>query len=258
MPSWHSGQYLKFAGERTRPASDLATRIALDAPSRVADLGCGPGNSTAVLRARWPHASISGLDNSETMIATARRDHPNGDWQLGNIATWTAAPPSDIVFSNAALQWVPDHATVMPHLFAQVAPGGALAWQMPANFNATPHRLMRELGASAKWRSRFPQPPRIWLVQPPEFYYDLLAPLAARLDIWHTDYLHVLEGPEAIIEWYRGSGLRPWLDALADDVEREEFIADYQALITEAFPRQSDGKVLFPFRRMFLIAYART
>lgn len=257
MPSWQSGQYLKFVGERTRPAVDLAARIDIEAPRRVIDLGCGPGNSTAILRARWPLATLTGLDSSEAMLATARSDQPTGDWQLGDIATWSAPSPCDVVFSNAALQWVPDHGAVMPHLLAQVAPGGALAWQMPANFDAAPHQLMRELGATAKWRTRFLRPARTWLVQPPEFYYDLLAPLAARLDLWHTDYLHVLAGPEAIIEWYRGSGLRPWLDALADDAEREAFVTDYQALITAAFPRRPDGKVLFPFRRLFLIAYAR-
>lgn len=257
MPSWQSAQYLKFADERTRPAGDLAARIQVDAPARVTDLGCGPGNSTAVLRARWPDAAIIGLDSSDDMIAQARRDHPGGDWQVGNIAAWTATPPCDVVYSNAALQWVPDHATLMPRLFAQVAPGGALAWQMPANFGAAPHRLMRQLAATPKWRPRFPQPARTWLVQSTEFYYDLLAPLAARLDLWHTDYLHVLDGPEAVVEWYRGSGLRPWLDALPDEPTRADFIADYRALITEAFPRRPDGMVLFPFRRMFLIAYAR-
>lgn len=258
MPSWQSGQYLKFAGERTQPAVDLAGRIALAAPRRVIDLGCGPGNSTAVLAARWPGAALTGLDSSPAMIAAAQRDFPNGRWLTGDIATWTADAPWDVVFSNAALQWVPDHAALLPRLLTQVAPGGVLAVQMPANFDAPAHRLMRELGATAKWRRHFPAAPREWAVQDAAFYYDLLAPLTARFDLWHTDYLHVMPGPEAIIEWYQGTGLRPWLDALPGDAERADFLADYGALIAAAFPRRPDGRVLFPFRRLFFIATVRS
>jgi trans-aconitate 2-methyltransferase len=255
MPTWHSDQYLKFARERTQPSVDLAARIALDAPQRIIDLGCGPGNSTTVLARRWPAAAIAGLDRSAAMIAAAQKEHPALNWITGDIASWSAARPFDVVFSNAALQWVPEHERVLPHLLTQTAPGGAFAFQVPGNFDAPAHRLMRELGASAPWRNLFRAPVREWHVHDLPFYYDLLSPHAAQLELWATEYLHVFSGPEAIVEWYRGTGLRPWLDALPDDDARAGFIAAYQTAIAGAYPRQRDGRVLFPFRRLFVIAY---
>ena len=254
MPTWNSEQYLKFAAERTQPAVDLAARVRMDAPARVMDLGCGPGNSTAVLARRWPGAQVEGLDSSAAMIATARADFPQGTWHTGDIATWTAQPGYDVVFSNAALQWVPDHARLLPRLLAQVAPGGALAMQVPSNMDAPAHARMRELGASAAWRGKFSQAVREWYVETPEAYYDILAGVAARVDLWVTEYQHELAGPEALVEWYRGTGLRPWLDALADPGEQEKFMADYLEAIRPDYPRRKDGKVLFPFRRLFLVA----
>lgn len=255
MPTWNSDQYLKFARERTQPSVDLAARIALETPQRIIDLGCGPGNSTAVLARRWPSATVTGLDSSAAMIAAAQKDHPAWNWITDDIASWTAAQPFDVVFSNAALQWVPDHERVLPHLLAQTAPGGAFAFQVPGNFDAPAHRLMRELGASEPWRKLFRAPVREWHAHDLSFYYDLLSPHAAQLELWTTDYLHVLPGPEAIVEWYRGTGLRPWLDALPDDDARSRFVAEYQTAIAGEYPRQRDGRVLFPFRRLFVIAY---
>jgi len=256
VPTWDSSQYLQFADERTRPCRELATRIALGTPRRIVDLGCGPGNSTAVLAQRWPEAVIEGVDNSPNMIATAQKDYPAQKWTTADIATWTAPAPCDLVFSNAALQWVGDHATVFPHLARQVAPGGALAVQVPANIEAPAHRLMRELAQSAAWRDHFPRLPREWFVQEPAFYYDALAPLMDRLDLWTTEYIHVMENAQAIVEWYKGSGLRPFLDALPA-ADQPRFLADYGALIATEFPARSDGRVLFPFLRLFVIAYAR-
>lgn len=255
MPTWNSDQYLKFAGERTQPAVDLAARIALEAPQRIVDLGCGPGNSTAVVAARWPQARLAGADNSTAMLAAARRDHPQWEWFATDIGTWRAETPCDLVFSNAALQWVPDHARVLPHLLEQVAPGGALAFQVPANLDSPPQRLMRELAASSAWKGQFTAPPREWFVHPVEFYYDTLAPRVKRLDAWVTEYQHVLAGVDGIVEWYRGTGLRPWLDALPNDEVRQEFLAAYRARLAPYFPARADGKVLFPFRRLFVVAY---
>ena len=257
MPSWNSDQYLKFARERTQPAVDLAARIALDAPARVIDLGCGPGNSTAVLARRFPRAAVTGLDNSAAMLAAARRDFPQLTWLEHDLATWSAPADAryDVVFSNAALQWVGDHRRTFPRLLDSVAPGGALAVQMPANLDAPPHRLMRELAESPTWRSHFKTPPREWHTHPPEFYYDLLAPRARHLELWLTDYVHVLENLDGIVEWYRGSGLRPWLEALPDDATRTQFLGAYRARLVPYFPERADSRVLFPFRRLFLIAY---
>src|SRR5262249_37352599 len=158
----------------------------------------------------------------------------------------------DVVFSNAALQWVPDHAALFPRLLEQVASGGALASQVPANLHAPAHRLMRELAASTEWRGEFPAGGvREWHVQEPGFYFDALAPHAALVDLWGTDYIQVMPSAEAIVDWYRGTGLRPFLDALATEADRQQFSADYLAAIREAYPSQQNGQVLFPFRRLF-------
>ena len=257
MPGWNSEQYLKFARERTQPARDLAARVEVEAPRRVIDLGCGPGNSTAVLAERWPQAEITGVDNSAAMLAHARGERPDGNWQEADIAAWQAPAEArcDVVFSNAALQWVPGHRREFPRLLGQVAPGGALAVQMPANLDSPAQRLMSELATTAAWRGHFPTPPRTWHVHAPDFYYDILAPHARRVELWTTDYHHVLDGLDGVIEWYRGTGLRPWLDALPDDATREQFLGAYRARLVPYFPERVDGRVLFPFRRLFVIAY---
>jgi trans-aconitate 2-methyltransferase len=257
MPTWNAEQYLRFGDERTRPCRDLAARIATASPDRVIDLGCGPGNSTAVLAERWPNAKLTGLDSSAEMIAAARRADPRLAWRVGDIAEWANEGDQifDVVFSNAALQWVDDHATVFPMLLSHVAPGGALAIQMPSNKDAPAHRIMRELAAAPPWRDRFPaRGVREWHVHDLATYYDILAPAAA-VDIWQTEYLHILADSAAIVEWYKGTGLRPFLDALADDEQRADFLAEYLQRIQQAYPIRGDGRVIFPFRRLFLIAY---
>ena len=257
MPDWSPKQYLKFANERTQPCRDLAARIDLANVNRVIDLGCGPGNSTAVLRDRWPGAEFTGLDNSVGMIERARREFPGQQWIAADISEWAAngGPQFDIVFSNAALQWVEDHAWLYPRLLSRVAPGGALAIQIPANIDALPHRLMREVAASSPWKSRFPAGKVTeWHHHEMDFYYDVLAP-SARLDIWATEYLHILPDTAAIVEWYRGTGLRPFLEVLETEADRERFAADYLEALRPHFPPRPAGGVLFPFRRIFVIAY---
>ncbi len=248
MPVWNPSQYLKFAAERTRPCQDLASRISVVAARRIIDVGSGPGNSTQVLAAQWPEAEISALDSSVEMVEVGRREHPDYRWIVDDIARWVSTETGsfDIVFSNAALHWVPDHATLFPQLLDRVADGGALAVQMPFDPEAPAHRLMRELAP-------FPVPE--WHVHDIPFYYHLLSPKASSLDIWETTYIHVLENAEAIVEWYKGTGLRPFLEALPSDAERERFTAEYLRKIREAYPPQKDGRVLLPFRRVFLIAY---
>ena len=275
MPSWDSALYLKFERERTQPSVDLAARVEITAPARVIDLGCGPGNSTAVVARRWPGAAIAGLDSSAAMLARAHEQFPQWRWIEGDIAAWArtggaarttdpAGPPTadsaaaeafDVIFSNAALQWVPDHLRLLPRLMQRVAPGGALALQVPANLDAPPHRVMRELAASPAWRGFFVPPPREWHVHAPESYYDALVPQARRIDLWTTEYMHVLESLDGVIEWYRGTGLRPWLEALPDDTARERFLGSYRARLVPYFPERADGRVLFPFRRLFVVAY---
>lgn len=255
MPVWDANQYLKFADERTQPALDLIHRIGVESPRRIIDLGCGPGNSTAALRRRWPEAEVAGLDNSPEMIEKARRDAPEATWIEADVATWEAVRPFDVVFSNAVLQWVPGHEQVFPRLLKQVAPGGALAVQMPYHYESRLQRHMLEVSRDPAWADRTAAAREALIRLPPGFYYDLLAPLASRLDLWITEYQHVLDGPESIVEWFRGTGMRPYLEALDSNEERARFEAMLLERYREAYPRQKDGRVLFPFRRLFIVAY---
>lgn len=255
MPAWDAELYLRFSGERTRPSVDLAARIAIADPGRIIDLGCGPGNSTAVLEQRWPKAHITALDSSSDMIAAASRSYPHHEWLIGDIAAWSAAVPFDVVFSNAALQWVPKHSVLIPHLFAQVASGGALAVQMPAHFNSPLHREILETADDPSWRHLMGPALNAMTKKPPSFYYNLLRPLAARLDIWETEYYHVVDSPQSIIEWFRGTGLRPFLAALDNEAQRKRFEELLLERYTLAYLPQNDGRILFPFRRLFIVVY---
>jgi trans-aconitate 2-methyltransferase len=250
MPSWSPTQYLKFSEERTRPCRDLAARIDLPPRARIIDLGCGPGNSTEVLAERWPDAELSGLDSSPDMIAKATAAHPEWRWIAGDIAQWAASPGTeayDLVFSNAALQWVSDHATIFPRLLAHTR---TLAVQVPANWHGPAHQTMREVA------KRYPLDGRVreWYTHDDAFYYDALSPHATQLDIWATEYVHLVDSAEAIVEWYKGTGMRPFLEALPTDADRARFTVDYLDAIRSVYPPRPDGKVLFPFRRLFLIA----
>lgn len=257
MPSWHPDQYLQFEQERTQPCRDLVSRIAIDNPRDAIDLGCGPGNSTAVLSTRWPELRITGLDSSSAMLAQAQSAYPQHEWIAGDIASWanSASSQYDVVLSNAALQWVAHHEVVFPLLVGRVRPGGVLAVQVPANINAPTHQAMRDLASSMKWKKHFPSAGvREWFVHEPAFYYDALASASKSISIWETEYLHVLPNVEAIGEWYKGTGLRPFLDALKNEEDRMQFFNDYIDAIRDAYQPRPDGNVLFPFRRLFLIA----
>jgi trans-aconitate 2-methyltransferase len=208
-----------------------------------------------LLRARWPAAEVFGLDNSAEMLAVAAAGYPQGKWVRGDAAHWTADTPFDLVFSNAALQWVPDHQTVLPRLMDQVAPGGCLAVQMPVHFQSPVHQLILQIADEPAWRDRLDKARAAIAVGRPGFYYDLLRPSAARLDLWETEYVHVLESPRGIVDWIRGTGLRPFLEALADDRERDRFQDLLLAGVEQAYLPQKDSRVLFPFRRLFVVAY---
>ena len=254
MPQWDAATYLKFANERTQPSIDLIQRVNLVNPRRIIDLGCGPGNSTQALRGRWPEAVIVGLDNSQQMIDAAREAFPDGSWVLGDAGSWHANEPFDLVFSNAMLHWLPDHATVCRHLLRQVAPGGALAVQLPAHYDSPLHREIFEVSKDPAWDHRMQKARTAVTCEHPSFYYDTLQPLASHLDLWETIYYHTVAGPEAIIEWFRGTGLRPFLEALSHD-ERPRFERILLDRYHKTYPRRAGGKVLFPFRRLFFVAY---
>ncbi len=254
MPVWDAALYLRFSDERTRPAADLLARIPLDAPSHVVDLGCGPGNSTELLHRRWPSASIVGLDNSVEMLSAARAAFPHGRWVRADAAHWTADPLADVVFANASLQWVHDHARLFPRLLAQTAAGGVLAVQMPCNAGSPLHQQIRRVADAPEWRRTLAPASRAITVENAAFYYDVLRPHAHRLEIWETEYDHVLPNADAIVEWMRGTGLRPYLDALETEEERTRFQEMLLAGLREAYRPRIDGRVLFPFKRIFIVA----
>ena len=254
--AWDPKTYMSFGAERTRPAGELLARVDVDTPERVADLGCGPGNSTALLAARWPHADISGIDSSPEMLAAARKSGVDAQWQKADVATWTPTEPCDVVFSNATLQWVPDHRTLLPRLMACVAPGGIFAMQVPRNFGEPCHTLIPEMAKGKSWAHKF-EGVRDWHhVLAPEDYFDVLESHAAAIDVWETRYVQVLEGEDAVFQWMSGTGLRPFAAAL-DDGERAEFLEDYRAALARAYPRRDSGGTLYPFQRLFLVARAR-
>lgn len=257
MPSWDPTHYLKFANERTQPSLDLISRIALEAPARVIDLGCGPGNSTAALKRRWPQAHVIGLDNSAEMIAAARKAEPAGDWQLADVSTWSDPNPFDLVFSNATLQWLHDHANLFPRLMAQVAAGGALAVQMPDTSGVSmPIRdLIRQVADQPKWRDRLQQAHRATQTESPSVYYDILRPHCAHMDLWVTEYNHVLPNSAGVVDWLSSTGLRPYFDGLGNAAERDMFVNELNARVSQVYLPQADGRVLFPFRRVFVVAY---
>lgn len=253
--SWNPGQYLRFSDERTRPAIDLCSHIEIESPRLVVDLGCGPGNSTAVLRRRWPRARITGVDNSPEMIAAARAACPDGEWVLNDLATWTPDHAFDVVFSNATLQWVPDHAPLVERLFGYVTEKGALAFQIPAETYAHVRTLIHEIAADPAWCVRMARPLTVLTMEPAAFYYDRLAPLARSMDVWETEYLHVMDSPAAIVDWISSTGLRPFLRALTTESERTRFLARLRRRVAESYDIRPDGKVLLPFKRIFVIAY---
>ena len=250
--TWNPVTYLAFADQRTRPAADLLARVPVERPARVIDLGCGPGNSTALLAARWPGAHLEGLDSSAEMLAEARASGVPAHWVLADLATWTPAAPYDVMYSNATFQWVPDQTTLFPRLMSFVKPGGIFAFQVPVNFNAPSHVLLWETAADPRWKEKL-KAIRETERGMPALYYDMLKPHAATLDIWQTEYLQVMEGEDAVYRWISGTALRPYVQAL-DGADREAFIAVYKAKLNAAYPRRTDGATLFPFQRLFVVA----
>jgi trans-aconitate 2-methyltransferase len=251
--SWNPQQYSRFAGQRLRPALDLIARIPAERPQTVVDLGCGTGNVTRVLRSRWADARITGVDGSPQMLAEARQTGMDIVWEQSDLAAWNPPEQFDVVFSNAALHWLDDHPVLFARLCAKVAAGGALAVQMPRNFGAPSHTLMHELATSPPWRDALAALLRPQPVLSPEAYYGILAPRARVLDIWETEYLQILEGENPVAEWTKGTWLSPLLAALAP-AERADFESEYRRRVAQAYPRQADGKTLFPFRRLFILA----
>ncbi len=283
MAVWDPSTYLRFGSERARPFLDLLARVAAEDPGYVVDLGCGPGNLTALLAARWPRAQVLGVDNSPEMIDAAQAEAvrvttaqaeaaqtgaaagPGGNgarpvpgpvarlsFALGDVRTWRPARPVDMFTCNAVLQWVPGHDELLTTWASWLAPGGWLAFQLPGNFDQPSHVLLRELASTGRWQPRLAGVELNRQAGDPAAYLDLLAQEGCEVDAWETTYLHVLRGADTVLDWYRGTALRPVRTALTA-AEAAEFEAEYGALLQAAYPPASYGTVL-PFRRVFVVA----
>ncbi len=253
MSTWNPTQYLRFGNERLQPALDLLARIPLEDPSIIYDLGCGTGIVTSFLKERWPGATVTGIDSSETMLERASALDAKVTWQQQNLNGWNPKIPADLLYSNAVLHWLDDHDELFPRLMTGLNPGGVLAVQMPQNFSAPTHELIAKTARAGPWREVLEPELREHPVLDFSAYYDILSPHATRLDFWEITYLHVLQGDDPVVEWTKGSILGPLL-ALLNDGDKEAFLQSYRELISKAYVRRADGSTLLPFRRLFLIA----
>ena len=268
MQDWNPALYLRFANERTRPAAELLARVNLvEQPARslhLVDLGCGPGNSTELLAARFANASVLGIDNSQAMLETARKQLPTARFEAGDIATWTlvaneAAP--DLIYANASLQWVGEHETLIPRLFSLLTPGGVLAIQMPDNRQQPSHRLMREVAQLPQFAPYIGDADQVRTeILPIGAYYDLLAAPkheVASVDVWHTIYQHPMDSAAAIVQWLSSTGLKPFVEGLPAALQAE-FLAEYERRIEAAYPLRADGQRLLAFPRLFIVAQRKS
>jgi len=252
VKTWDPAQYLKFNTPRMRPALELLARIEVEAPETVCDLGCGPGNITGFIQNKWPAARVIGVDSSAAMLDQAREKYPDNAWAKADLTEWRPEAPADVLYSNAAFQWLGEHETLFPRLVSHLNPGGVIAIQMPRNWQAPSHTAMRDAAEASPWADRLLPNIRSDPVADPDVYYDLLRPLLAELDIWEVEYLQVLDGDNAVAEWTKGTALRALLDVLDAD-EQDEFFAQYSAITQKLYPRRADGATLYPFRRLFMV-----
>ena len=253
--NWSAQQYAAFEGERTRAVRDLLGALPPLSVRSAVDLGCGPGNSTEALAARYPQAALRGLDSSEDMLRAARRRLPNIPFELGDVAGWQPTGRFDVILANAVLHWLPHHEALLPHLIQQLNDGGALAVQMPDNLQTPAHTLMRDTALQGPWKAKLAgaAATRNPLADA-EWYYAMLKAHATQVAVWRTTYFHPLaRGPQAIVEWFKGSGLRPYLQPL-DEAERAAYLTRYAAAVASAYPTLPDGSVLLPFPRLFMVA----
>jgi len=252
--SWDPNLYRRFEDERTRPARDLLARVPLDRAQQVFDLGCGPGNSTELLLQRFTGARVTGTDTSEAMLESARQRLPECDFELCDVSSWRPTCAPDLIFANAVLHWLPRHEQLFSRLFSELSPGGVLAVQMPDNWQEPSHRAMREVASVGPWANALQDAAHARAQIPPaEAYYDALGSEALSIDIWRTTYHHPMASAADIVAWVRATGLRPFIDPLSE-AQRARFLTEYEQRIGEAYPPRADGKRLFAFPRLFLVA----
>ena len=252
---WNPDQYQRFSEYRSRPFYDLIARIDAPRARRIADLGCGPGNLTAHLSQRWNESSVTGVDNSAEMLEKAKAlGHTNLEFELADLSTWQPREPLDVIVSNAALQWVPHHETLIPRLTSLLEPDGCLAVQMPNNFDQASHLTINQICSSPRWAAQLEQS-QSTLRQPQklEWYITELSRLGFQVDAWETNYQHILPGENAVLEWVKGTALRPML-AVLEPEDQDEFLEECRTQLLEAYPPQSFGTLL-PFKRVFFVAH---
>ena len=252
MTTWEPQTYLRYADIRFRAGLDLIARIPKLEYRTIYDLGCGTGHLTRILADTFPNSKVVGIDSSPEMLAEARREFPTLEWQQGDITLWQPAASADLIYTNAALQWVPDHQALLPSLLNKLRPAGVLAMQIPRHFESASHLGLKEVILQGEWRAKL-EPLLLAPVPSPETYWRWLSPHARDLDLWETIYLQVLDGNDPVVNFMRGTALRPFLSALSEK-DRGKFIEEFARRMAAAYPPQANGQTLFPFRRLFLIA----
>jgi trans-aconitate 2-methyltransferase len=259
LADWSAATYVEFEAERNRPIVDLLARVQATDPARIIDLGCGPGNSTALLAHRFPKAELVGMDTSADMLGDARNRLPNVDFVQQDIVSWKPDLAPDVIFANAVLHWVPDHAALFPRLAGFLSAGSWLAVQMPDSTEQPSHKLLRAVASEKPWGDLLAGCSEERMVMASlSAYHDWLGPYCDHIDIWQTTYVHPVDGPEAIVSWMRGAALRPYLARLGEGEQKDAFLDAYAKQIAIAYPRQNDGSVLFPYSRLFIVARRRT
>jgi len=254
MSDWKPNLYLTFGKERTQPTIDLVARIEFETPSRIIDIGCGPGNSTNVLKARWPHSEIIGVDNSQAMIEQAKKTYEDISWMCADASNdLSSLGKFDIVFSNAAIQWIPNHEALLSNFFNLLSNNGIMAIQVPNTSNMPINIELKNLVANEKWKKHFNSLSSSYSYHTEYFYYDILCNLTNDIDMWVTNYCHVMNSYNDIVKWYSSTGLRPYLDCLKDEYMQSEFLFEYEQILSKSYPVQKDKKILFPFTRIFFI-----
>jgi len=253
---WNPTLYLKFNNERTQPSVDLVSRIKFDSPAKIIDVGCGPGNSTQVLVQRWPGSQVTGIDNSPAMIEKAKTDYPDQLWKISDAGKDKFPDTYDIVFSNATIQWIPDHAALFNKFFQNLNKNGVLAVQIPLFWDMPLGKSIENISNQSRWKSATRGVRELFTIHDSSFYFDLLSVHSDKIEMWETYYMHIMDSHVSILEMIRSTGLKPYLDRLETENDKKDFEAQLLMEIAKDYPIQQNGKVLFPFKRLFFIAEA--
>ncbi len=253
---WNPDLYLKFRNERTQPSIDLVNRINLThSPENILDIGCGPGNSSQIVLQRWPRSKLRGVDHSPNMIEKANKDFPDQEWILADAAHYEPGTTFDVVFSNATIQWIPNHRDLIYRFCSFLSENGALAVQLPKFHDMPLAKAIDCVAHRGRWKSRTGDCSSLFTYHDHRFYYDVLASRLRLIDIWETDYIHIMPSHSSIVEWIRSTGMKPYLDRLTDENEKHDFEQEVLGFIRSDYPLQPNGRVLFSFKRMFFIGY---